>query len=485
MKAGVTSVILLLFLFISCTFDAEEEPEILDLEEIEEIDTLRAVTSYSPTSYFLFRGEPMGYNYELLSRFADHLEVELELHVTRSLSRMFEMLQSGEVDLIAHSLTVTGSRAEQVAFTRPLNTTRQVLVQRKPDNWRELRAHEIDRQLIRSPLELNGKDIHVRENSAFMRRLENLSDEIGGRINIIEAGEDIMTEDLIAKVAEGDIEFTVADKKMARINESYFPNLDSQTEISLPQNLAWAVHPDSQMLLEELNNWLDSFQQQTDYYVIYNKYFENRTAYRNRFRSDLLSIHSGRISPYDELIQGYADQIDWDWRLLAALIYEESRFNPNARSGAGAVGLMQLLPRTARTFGASNPRDPEQSLRAGIQFIRWLSNYWEEHIEDEEERMKFILASYNTGQGHVQDARRLAQFFGDADPDIWSNNVERYMLKKSSREYFNHEVVRHGFSRGSEPVNYVDRILYIYDHYQLITDFHKKIDPPDELAAAD
>ncbi len=485
MKSAVTSGLLSILLIAACASPEEEVEEIYDLEEIVEIDTLTAVTSYSPTSYFLYRGEPMGYNYEMLKRFADYLDVELELKLSRSLSEMFDMIHSGEVDLIAHNLTVTGSRARQVAFTRPLNTTRQVLVQRKPENWRQMRAHEIERELLRSPIDLNGKDVHVRENSAFMSRLQNLSDEIGGEINIVEADEDVMTEDLIAKVAEGEIDYTIADQNMARINEANFPILDSQTEISLPQNLSWAVHPRSVTLLTELNDWLESFQRQTDYYVIYNKYFENRTAYRNRLRSDLLSVHSGRISQYDEIIQRHAEEIDWDWRLLAALIFEESRFNPNARSGAGAVGLMQLLPRTARSFGASNPRDPEQNLRAGTSFITWLSNYWEEHIEDEEERMKFILASYNAGQGHVQDARRLAVAFEDADPDIWTDNVDRYMLKKADREYFNHEVVRHGFARGSEPVNYVNRIFNMYNHYALVTDFHGLIDPEDELARAD
>ena len=484
MKSAIICGLWGILLITSCT-SPEDEEEVYDLEEIVEIDTLTAVTSYSPTSYFLYRGEPMGYNYQMLSRFVDHLNVELELKLSRSLSEMFDMLHSGEVDLIAHNLTVTGRRAQQVAFTRPLNTTRQVLVQRKPQNWRNMCLHEIERELLRSPIDLNGKDVHVRENSAFMSRLENLSDEIGGEINIIEADEDVMTEDLIAKVAEGEIDYTVADKNIARINEAYFPNLDSKTEISLPQNLSWAVHPRSVSLLTELNDWLEGFQRQTDYYVIYNKYYENRTAYRNRFRSDLLSVHSGRISQYDEMIKRHANEVNWDWRLLAALIFQESRFNPNARSGAGAVGLMQLMPRTARSFGASNPRDPQQNVRAGVRFIGWLKNYWENHIEDEEERMKFILASYNTGQGHVQDARRLAEVFGDVDPDVWTDNVERYMLKKANREYFNHEVVRHGFSRGSEPVNYVNRIFYMYEHYELITNFHDLIDPEDELALMD
>ncbi len=485
MKIGITVSLLLIFVITSCSEEEEVEEERVeyDLEEIVESDTIIAVTSYSPTSYFLYRGEPMGYNYEMLTKFAEHLDIDLEMRISRSLSDMFEMLETGEIDLIAHNLTVTGSRARNFAFTKPLNNTRQVLVQAKPDNWRNMPRHEIDQQLIRSPLDLAGKSVYVRQGSAYEMRLQHLSEEIGADIDIQVAPDSITSEELISKVADGEIDYTVTDKNLASINESYYPILDIQTEISLPQNLAWAVRKQSEELLAHLNEWLESFQRQTDYYVIYNKYFENRTAYRTRMNSDLLSIHSGRFSWYDGTIQRYSDQIGWDWKLLAALIFEESRFNPNARSGAGATGLMQLMPRTARSFGANNPQDPEQSIRAGTQFIEWLSNYWEREIEDDEQRMKFILASYNTGQGHVQDARRLAREFGDADPDIWTDNVERYMLKKSEREYFNHEVVRHGYSRGQEPVNYVNRIMYIYDHYQMVAAYHED-EPEAELAWA-
>ena len=483
MKVAISTGIFLLIIVVAGCDPAEEEEERVeyDLEEIVESDTIKVVTSYSPTSYFLYRGQPMGYNYEMLSNLSDFLEVDLELRLSRSLADMFDMLETGEVDLIAHNLTITGSRTENFAFTKPMNTTQQVLVQAKPDGWRNMRLHEIDRELIRSPLDLDGETIHVRGGSAYESRLRNLAYEMGADIDIAVAPDSITSEELIAMVADGEIEYTVTDHNLANINESYYPDLDIQTEISFPQNLAWAVRNQSTELLENINGWLDDFQSQTDYYVIYNKYFENRTAYRTRMNSDLLSIHSGRISIYDELIQREVQTIGWDWELLAALIHQESRFNPNARSGAGAVGLMQLMPRTARAFGADDPRDPEQSLRAGIKFITWLSNYWEEEIEDEDERLKFILASYNTGQGHVQDARRLAKAFGDADPDIWTDNVERYMLKKSDREYFNHEVVRHGYSRGSEPVNYVSRILYLHNHYDLVTDYHED-EPEAELA---
>ncbi len=451
-----------------------------DLEEIQERGVLRAITSYSPISYFIYRGQPLGYEYEMLKRLTDYLGVELQLVVASDFTEMIRMLNSGEGDMIAYNLTLTSDRQERVAFTVPMNTTHQVLVQRKPSNWRQMRLHEIERTLIRSPFELNGETIHVRRASSYLDRLINLSAEIGGDIDIVEADGSLTTEELIRMVAEREIEYTVSDENIARLNAMTFPILDIETPISLPQQTAWAVRHNSPVFLETLNNWLTDFQREADYYVIYRKYFENTRAYRARVRSDFLFSASGRISAYDDIIKRYADELGWDWKLIASLIFQESQFNPNARSWAGAVGLMQLMPRTAEAYGAADPTDPVQSVRAGVRFLQWLEDYWEDHIEDDQERKHFVLASYNVGQGHVQDARRLAEKY-DADPNVWHDNVARFMLKKSNADYYNDEVVRFGYARGIEPVQYVDHILYIYNHYLA----SEQLRTSDGLAGAD
>lgn len=470
MKNSIIRLMSLLILpFVMLTTSCNLGGQVDDFEQIKERGTLKVVTGYSPISYFVYRGQPMGYEYELLSILAEHLGVSLQLEVARSLDQMIEKLENGDVDMIAHNLTVTRSRAERVAFTLPLHTTRQVLVQKKPDNWRQMRLHEIDQDLIRNPIELAGKTVHVRSGSAYISRIESLSDEIGGEIDVRVADQNLTTEELITMVASGEISFTIADENIAKINQSYLSILDVDTPVSLPQQLAWAINKKAPDLLNEVNKWISEMQMGSDYYAIYNKYFENRRGFRERASSDLVASRSGRISEFDEIIKKYAEEIDWDWRLMASLIYQESQFNPNARSWAGAVGLMQLMPRTARAHGAQNPRIPEQNIRAGADFISWLNNYWEDKIPDEHERIKFILASYNVGHGHVQDARRLADKFG-ANPNVWENNVARYMLKKSNAEYYNDEVVQFGYARGAEPVNYVNSIFYIYSHYQQISD---------------
>jgi membrane-bound lytic murein transglycosylase F len=465
-KIKLTAIFPLLFLAL---FACKPGRKPDDLPRIIEKGTLTAITSYSPVSYFIYRGQPMGYEYELLQMLGEHLGLKVDIIIAHDLEEMINMLERGEGDLIAYGLTITTDRREKLAFTDPLNVTRQVLVQRKPENWRQMKLHEIENQLVRDPFELAGKTVHVRRGSAYVSRLQNLSLEIGGEIEIIEAPANTTTEDLINLVANDSIQLTVADENIAQIQSAYYQDIDVSTPVSLPQQTAWAVRPSSEMLLDTINSWLREAQDHADYYVIYNKYYKNRQAFRSRFASDYNPVTGGSISPYDEMIKEGAEKLGWDWRMLAALIYQESQFNPNARSWAGATGLMQLMPRTAREFGASNPRNPQQNIKAGVEFLLWLENYWQEAIENPEERLKFIIASYNVGHGHVQDARKLAEAFG-ADPDIWHDHVEQFMLKKSNPEYYNLDYVSFGYASGLEPVTYVQTIYELLEHYKKFID---------------
>jgi membrane-bound lytic murein transglycosylase F len=451
-------------LIIACQPETSEKTDV-DLPLIMERGKLVALTSYSPLSYFIYHGEPMGYEYELLQMLGAHLELDIEIKLAHDLDEMINMLEKGEGDFIAYGLTITSDRRDKIAFTEPMNVTRQVLVQRKPANWRQMKLHEIEAEMIRNPFDLAGDTVYVRKGTAYIDRLRNLSQEIGDSIIIIESSSEITTDDLINYVANDSIKLTVADENIAQIQSAYYQNLDISTPLSLPQQTAWATRLSSPLLLDTINAWLREAQNHTDYYVIYNKYYKNRQSFRSRYTSEFNPSTGGSISPYDDLIKEGAEKLGWDWRLLAAMIYRESQFDPRAQSWAGAKGLMQLMPRTAREFGAVNPVDPRQNIMAGVEFILWLENYWSEHIEDPEERRKFVIASYNVGQGHLQDARKLAEAFG-ANPNIWEGNVEQYMLKKTNPEYYNLDIVSYGYASGIEPVEYIKTINELYDHYQ-------------------
>ncbi len=436
-----------------------------DLAQIQQRDTLIALTGYNAYSYFIYRGQPMGYEYELLNLYAKHLGVHLKIKVLRNITEMFQMLNQGKGDLIAYNLTVTGSRKKKVAFTIPLNTSKQVLIQRRPSGWERMTLDQIKKNLIKSSIELIGKEIWVRNGSAYIQRLKHLSEEIGGKIFIKIAPPEETTEDLIKKVSDGEIDLTVADENIARLNQAYYRNIDFSVELSLPQQIAWAVRKTSVDLLRDLNNWISHEKRRAEYYVIYDRYYKNRLAYRKRLRSQYFSHTGGKISKYDNLIKKYAAELNWDWRILAALIYRESQFNPKAKSWAGARGLMQLMPVVAKKYGVKNINDPVQNLKAGMKYLKWLDKYWSKYISDKNERIKFVLASYNIGYGHILDARRLAKKYG-ANPNIWENNVEVFLLKKSNPKYYNDKSVRNGFASGKETVNYVNDILNYYQTYK-------------------
>jgi membrane-bound lytic murein transglycosylase F len=471
-----TLLLSLLFLFSGCLKSKVEsknskDPNFnintakIDLDKIKERGTLKALVDNSSTSYFIYKGQLMGYEYELLSLLAKEMDVELEIILTPSIDDAFERLNNGEGDIIAFTLTVTKDRKERVAFTNSHYTTRQILVQKKPANWRNMKLHEIENQLIRNQVALIGKEIHVRNSSSYADRLHNLSEEIGGDIIVIEDEKDVETELMIKKVADGIIKYTVSDEDIALVNVSYYPDIDIKTPISFPQQIAWAVRKNAPDLLSHINTWQTQLKRTPTYNVIYRKYFKSPRASLTRLQSDFSSVSGGQLSNYDDLFKIGADSLGWDWRLLAAQAYQESAFDPNSKSWAGAVGLMQLIPETGKRYGANNLNNPKQNIMAGVKFLQHLDNLWAKTILDKDERIKFVLASYNVGIGHVEDARNLANKYG-ADPLIWEDNVATYLLNKSKPKYFKDTIVKSGYCRGEEPVNYVRLILTRYDQYK-------------------
>jgi membrane-bound lytic murein transglycosylase F len=436
-----------------------------DLDSIRGRGKLIAVTDFNSTNYFIYKGEPMGFHYELLKSFADHIGIDLEIISENHLEHAFGMLKSGEADLLAIGLTINSSRKNDILFTEPIDETRQVLVQRKPRNWRSITADASNKILLRNQLELANKTIYVQEGSSHVERLKTLASEIGDTINIIEVP--FEQEELIKHVAKGEIEYTVCDENIASVNSTYYPDIDVNTPVSFPQNLAWAIRKEnSEVLLHELNRWIIAYKKTESYDLLYAKYFKNSRSGKI-VKSEFYTLNTGKISHYDNLIREFSDSIKWDWRLLASLIYQESNFRPNIRSQAGAYGLMQIMPVTGKYFGIDITSSPENNLKAGILYINWLNSIFGAKISDEKERLSFILASYNAGPGHILDAMELARKNGN-DPEKWDGNVAIWLLKKSEPRYYNDIVVKNGYFRGTESVNFVNEILDRFEHYKNI-----------------
>ncbi|MBR9999441.1 MAG: transporter substrate-binding domain-containing protein [Cyclobacteriaceae bacterium] len=441
------------------------DPVDFDFAAIKKRGTIRVILENTSTGYFLYKGRPMGLQYELARRFSEEMGLSLEVVVENDLEKGLQLLQEGQGDVLAHSLTITKERREIVGFSDAYYEIRQMLVQRKPDNWQMMPTHEIERGLIRSPTGLIGHEVYVKKGSSFVRRLRNLSEEIGGDIVIIEEFGDVLTEELIHMVSRNEIDYTVADEDIANISATYFQNLDVETPISLPTQVAWAIRKNAPELLNALNDWIRLMKMRPDFNVLYRRYFKDPKGFRIRLQSDFSSMGGQKISPYDDIIKKHADKIKWDWRLLAALIHQESNFNPRAESWMGAKGLMQLIPQTAESFGAADIFNPEDNILAGSNYLNWLDNYWEKYVQDSTERKKFVMASFNAGPGHVLDAVRLTEKYG-RDPHKWEDNVEYYLLQKSKPKFFKDPVVNSGYCRGSEPVEYIRDVFLQFDIYK-------------------
>lgn len=439
----------------------------IDLDAIKKRGYLTALVDNNSISYFIYKGRAMGYEYELLQFLAQKLHVTLKIKVTSGITHAMEQLNRGEGDIVAFPLTVNKARKEFVSFTDTHFNTYQVLVQRKPDNWRKLGVDQVNAKVIRNAADLAGKEIYVIDDTSFELRLRHLSEELGIDILIREDTLAAESESLIRKVATGEIDYTVSDHTMAQVNASYYPNLDVNTVLSIPQQIAWAVRKNSPALKNGINDWLREMKRNGTYMVIYNRYFKSPRTSLIRMKSNYSSLNTdGKISPYDEQIKEGARKLGWDWRLLASVVYQESHFIATGVSWAGARGLMQLMPETAKRFGATNPDNPVQSLRAGVDFLIYLDRMWEKKVPDAHERLKFVLASYNAGLSHITDARLLTEKY-QGDPNRWEDNVEYYLLKKSDPKFYRDRDLIAGYCKCEEAVNYVSDVLERYEEYKI------------------
>jgi membrane-bound lytic murein transglycosylase F len=450
-----------------------------DLPDIVKAGTLRVLFTFNSTGYFLYRGETLGYEYELLSAFARDAKLKLEPVVVRDSAELFDRLDKGDGDVVAAQLSMpAASPPAGVAVTQSLYETAPVVVQRGAANGtnatptvakalaREKKettpsSIEIRARLIDRPSELAGQQVHLPRNTPYRGRLVELNEELTNDIEVVEVDES--SDKLIQRLAEGEIAFTVAAENVAALKSGEYTNLVVRPAIGPPQPVVWAVRPNAPLLLAQLNQWIAVKRKAGLLAVLYRKYFLDRRAYTARTTSPYLTAETGTISPFDAAFREYAAIPGWDWRLVAAQAFQESRFNPRARSWAGAVGLMQIMPRTARQLKV-NASDPQKSVEAACRYLWTIDDIWKESVTNEDERLKFILASYNVGAGHVQDAVRLAKKNGD-DPAKWID-VSYWLIRKSKRSVYNDPVVKHGFARGTEPVAYVDQILARWANYK-------------------
>ncbi len=442
---------------ISCTKTNKQTDTTLDsdsLTNIKKRGKLRILTLYSSTSYFLYKGQPMGYEYELATRFAESLGVETEVIVASNAKELTQMLLSGKGDLVAYNMPITNELKDSVIYCGRQYMTHQVLVQRKAKNAK----------MLSDVTELIEKSVYVLRDSRYEERLRNLNAELGGGIKSLSIRKDsLTTEDLIEMVSNSKIDYTIADNDIALLNKTYYGNLDVHLKISFPQRLSWMVDKKNRKLSDCLNKWFTENVKKGGYKEISKRYFE-----QSKRPYDLIVpvITKNKISKYDPIFRKYAAGIEWDWKLVAAIAFVESKFNSEEISWSGARGLMQLMPRTANAMGVYGNTifDPEANIKGAVKYIRILERLFSD-VNNKSDKQKFILAAYNAGIGHVYDAQALAEKYGQ-NKNRWDKHTAIYISLMSNPEYYNDPVCKYGYLRGEEVCNYVNKVLHTYNYYK-------------------
>ncbi len=412
------------------------------LGRIKEKGKITVITSNNSNCYYIYRDKPMGFEYELAKAFADYLGVELEV-ITPDWDDMLKALDKGKGDLVAASMTSTPDREEIADFSDEYLSVQQDVIIHK-GNYK-----------IKGIEDLSGKKVHVREGTSCHKRLLELKTD-GLDIEII-LHENVPTEELIRQVAEKEIEITVADSNIALLNRRYYPAIRIAFPIEEQQPLGWAVRKGNPKLLAKINKFFDAIEEDGTFGKIYEKYYANVDIF-DFF--DLKKFHQRiktRLPKYEKIIKEESNRYGFDWRLMAAVAYQESHLNPRAKSYKGVRGLMQLTLTTAEEMEIESRLDPQQSIEGGIKYLSKIYKRFDK-IEGLD-RILFTLASYNIGYGHVRDAQKLARQNG-LDTQKWASLKKTLPMLRVKKYY---KKTKYGYCRGTEPVRYVNRVLTYYD----------------------
>lgn len=421
--------------------------DISDFEGIKQRKTLRMLTRNNPASYFLWKGELMGFEYELVKRFSEKHKLRLEVVVVPPEENLIEWLMAGRGDLVASAMTISDARREKgVEFTRYYNKVNEQFVSSE------------GKPKIDDVKDLEGRTLVVKKQHAYWKTANSVL-ESGISFQLVTAPDSETSVDILNKVNSGEYDATLIDSHLLATESKFLPNVFPGLKLEPARKHGWAVRKENTELLKELNSYIKQNYRGLFFNLTYNKYFKN-TKRIGKYQGERLNVGEN-LSPYDELVQPLAQSHQFDWRLVISQMYQESRFDPSAKSFAGALGLMQVMPRTADELGYQLPLTPETGINAGVEYLNWTRDRFEDYLPIDE-RLWFSLAAYNAGFGHVRDARRLAAQKGWRD-DKWFGHVENAMLLLSKKEYYRN--ARFGYVRGKEPVNYVREIRDRYNAY--------------------
>ena len=422
-----------------------EQPTYTHLEKVQNRGALIVGARNAGTTYRQGPWGPTGLEYELAQGFARQLGVDLEMRIVERFPDLLVQVRRYEVDLAA-GLSITPRRTRAFRFGPDYQTIRPWVVYRKGAK-RPRKVDDLDDGVLAIIADTNHEELlrHLRHN--------------GHPKLIWKAYEDVDGETLMRWVQEKRIDYTIADSNEADLVRHFYPQLRLGFAIGEPETLAWAFPKDNDV---SLRDEAAAYFQSLEASGALQKLLERHYGHLDQFNIvDIRDFHRhllSRLPRYREAFEQHAATHGLDWRLLAAVGYQESHWNPRAVSPTGVRGLMMLTQATAKQMGVENREDPEQSIFGGAKYLAHMKKRIPDRIP-EPDRTWLALASYNVGLGHLEDARILTRKAG-LDPDRW-DDVRRWLPKLSERTW--HTQTRHGYARGHEPVVYVDRIRRYYD----------------------
>lgn len=433
-----------------------------DLDSIKARGVIRVISDYNSVDYMMHKGQPVGYQYELTKVYAEERGLKLEIDACNDPKEARLRLAEGKADIWAASLLVDtlSEWSQDLSYTVAYAQSCMVLVSNEKPNKDEVLPDSV----------------WVQEGTFEEEIAMSLADSCGWTVISVPH---YSVEQIVQLVGERDIPRTIAPETIARANAWYYPTLDCSIKLTKNMDMSWATRSTAVDLANDLTNWIKAFRNTPKFRQIYRKYMVDERSEQISSKNISEDTYS---DTFEALVNQYLPEDDnrWDLAMIQSIIYQESHFNPKARSWVGARGLMQLMPETGTRFGARDLSDPEENIKAGIEYMLWLDKRLIRYVPNKRDRMSFTLAAYNVGLGHVMDAIRLARKF-DRDTAKWEGQVEQALLMKANPTIItDKENVKHGYCRGTETVSYVRHIMQRAKNYRR---YIKKRDSESEKSA--
>ncbi|MFU8878652.1 MAG: membrane-bound lytic murein transglycosylase MltF, partial [Wenzhouxiangellaceae bacterium] len=425
-------------------FATSGEHDLTELEQVHDRGRLVMLTIYGATTYYLGPDGEAGYEFDLARRFADYLGVPLEVIALPSIDALLPNLAGKRGDFVAANLSQTSQRRRQIRYGPVFQEVKPVIVYRRGS--RRPRSLE---DLAQGRLAIVGGTSY----ESFLHPVRQRSGLTW------EVRENASIEDLLEAVTSEEVDFTILDSNILNLNRRYFPAIRPAFEVEAPQRLAWATRlSDDDTLAQKMREFFALPETMLAMEQLRERYFSHVENYQPVGTFTFMQQMRERLPQFRPLFEQTAERQDMDWRLLAAVSYQESHWDPQAVSRTGVRGLMMLTNPTARQLGVENRSDPEQSIDGGARYLKSMIERLPERIEHPD-RLWLALAAYNIGLGHLEDARILTQRQG-GDPDRWVDVRERLPLL-TQRQYFSQ--TRFGYARGYEAASYVENIRTFYE----------------------